>query len=84
MATATATPMATMTTMPTTMAAKTVARGDLVFVVGVRSHGKLTAELILFSVPKTAVTTTPTNTATVTTTAPATGTPVPSASPTHF
>ena len=84
-ATATATPMATMTTMPTTTAAKTVARGDLVFVVGVRSHGKLTAELILFSVPKTAVTTTPTNTATVTTTAPATGaTPVPSASPTHF
>ena len=58
-ATATAT-MATMTTMPTTTAAKTVARGDLVFVVGVRSHGKLTAELILFSVPKTAVTTTPT------------------------
>ena len=67
---ATATPMATMTTMPTTTAAKTVARGDLVFVVGVRSHGKLTAELILFSVPKTAVTTTPANTATVTTTAP--------------
>ena len=80
--TATATPMATMTTMPTTTAAKTVARGDLVFVVGVRSHGKLTAELILFSVPKTAVTTTP---ATVTTTAPATGVaPTASASPTHF
>jgi len=77
--TATATPVATMTTMPTTTAAKTVARGDLVFVVGVRSHGKLTAELILFSVPKTAVTTTPANTATVTTTAPAA-----SASPTHF
>jgi hypothetical protein len=68
--------------MPTTTAAKTVARGDLVFVVGVRSHGKLTAELILFSVPKTAVTTTP---ATVTTTAPATGVaPTASASPTHF
>jgi hypothetical protein len=83
--TATATPMATMTTMPTTTAAKTVARGDLVFVVGVRSHGKLTAELILFSVPKTAVTTTPANTATVTTTVPATGaTPAASASPTHF
>jgi hypothetical protein len=82
MATATATPMATMTTMPTTTAAKTVARGDLVFVVGVRSHGKLTAELILFSVPKTAVTTTP---GTVTTTAPATGVaPTASASPTHF
>jgi hypothetical protein len=80
--TATATPMATMTTMPTTTAAKTVARGDLVFVVGVRSHGKLIAELILFSVPKTAVTTTPVNTATVTTTAPAT--PAASASPTHF
>jgi len=82
--TATATPMATMTTMPTTTAAKTVARGDLVFVVGVRSHGKLIAELILFSVPKTAVTTTPANTATVTTTAPATGGPAASASPTHF
>ena len=82
--TATAAPMATMTTMPTTTAAKTVARGDLVFVVGVRSHGKLTAELILFSVPKTAVTTTPANTATVTTTAPATGAPAASASPTHF
>jgi hypothetical protein len=83
--TATATPMATMTTMPTTTAARTVARGDLVFVVGFRSHGKLTAELILFSVPKTAVTTTPANTATVTTTAPATGaTPAASASPTHF
>jgi len=74
-----------MTTMPTTTAAKTVARGDLVFVVGVRSHRKLIAELVLFSVPNTAVTTTPTNTATVTTTAPATGaTAAPSASPTHF
>ena len=83
--TATAAPMATMTTMPTTTAAKTVARGDLVFVVGVRSHGKLIAELILFSVPKAAVTTTPANTATVTTTTPATGaTPAASASPTHF
>jgi hypothetical protein len=70
------------TTMPATTAAKTVARGDLVFVVGVRSHGKLIAELILFSVPKTA-TVTPANTATVTTTAPATGASA-SASPTHF
>jgi hypothetical protein len=68
--------------MPTTTAAKTAARGDLVFVVGVRSHGKLIAELILFSVPKTA-TVTPANTATVTTTAPATGASA-SASPTHF
>jgi hypothetical protein len=67
--------------MPTTTAAKTVARGDLVFVVGVRSHGKLTAELILFSVPKTAAVT-PASTATVTTTTPATANP--SASPTHF
>jgi hypothetical protein len=84
-ATATATPTATMTTVPTTTAAKTVARGDLVFVVGVRSHGKLTAELILFSVPKTAVKPAATSTATVTTTVPATGaTPVPSTSPTHF
>jgi hypothetical protein len=72
MATATATPTATMATMPTMTAATTVARGDLVFVVGVRSHGHLIAELVLFSVPKTAVTPTPTSTATVTTTAPAT------------
>jgi hypothetical protein len=82
MGTATATPTATMTTMPTTTVAKTVARGDLVFVVGVRSHGKLIAELILFSVPKTS-TVTPASTATVTTTTPATAA-VPSASPTHF
>ncbi|HEY3610449.1 MAG TPA: hypothetical protein VGL06_23310 [Pseudonocardiaceae bacterium] len=80
-ATATATPTATMSTMPTTTAAKTVARGDLVFVVGVRSHGKLTAELILFSLPKTAAVT-PASTATVTTTTPAA--PAASASPTHF
>ena len=49
-ATATATPM---TTMPTTTAAKTVARGDLVFVVGVRSHGNLIAKLMLFAAPAT-------------------------------
>jgi len=71
MGTTTATPAATTSTMPTTTAAKTVARGDLVFVIGVRSHGKLTAELILFSVPKTTTGVTPTGTATVTTTAPA-------------
>jgi hypothetical protein len=81
-ATATSTPMVTSTTMATTTVAKTVARGDLVFVVGVRSHGKLTAELILFSVPKTA-TVTPASTATVTTTTPVT-VPSASASPTHF
>ena len=84
-ATGMATTTAPATTMPTTTVAKTVARGDLVFVVGVRSHGRLTAELILFSVPNTAVN--PANTATVTTTAPATGTattPAASASPTHF
>ena len=83
-ATPTATPMATMTTMPTTTTAKTVARGDMVFVVGVRSHGKLIAELVLFSVPNTGtVTGGATSTATVTTTAPATGATA-SASPTHF
>jgi hypothetical protein len=81
MATTTAPATGMATTMPTTTVAKTVARGDLVFVVGVRSHGKLIAELILFSVPKTA-TVTPANTATVTTTAPAL--PSSSASPTHF
>jgi hypothetical protein len=78
MATTTAPATGMATTMPTTTAAKTVARGDLVFVVGVRSHGKLTAELILFSVPKTA-TVTPANTATVTTTTPATAGPSTSA-----
>jgi hypothetical protein len=82
MATTTAPATGMATTMPTTTVAKTVARGDLVFVVGVRSHGKLIAELILFSVPKTA-TVNPANTATVTTTAPATGASA-SASPTHF
>ena len=76
----TGTPTGMATTMPATTAAKTAARGDLVFVAGVRSHGKLTAELILFSVPQTAVTRT--NTPTVTSTAAAT--PVSSASPTHF
>jgi len=70
MAATSAAPTAT-TGMPTTMPAKTVARGDLVFVIGVRSHGKLTAELILFSVPKTATGATQGSTATVTTTAPA-------------
>jgi len=54
----------------------------MVFVVGVRSHGHLIAELVLFSVPNTG-TVTPTSPATVTTTAPATGATA-SASPTHF
>jgi hypothetical protein len=83
-ATATATPTATASTMPTMTAATRPARGDLVFVVGVREHGNLIAELVLFSVPKTAVTTTPTSTATVTSTAPATAGATNSAlQPTH-
>jgi hypothetical protein len=81
MATTTAPATGMATTMPTTTAAKTVARGDFVFVVGFRSHGRLTAELILFSVPKTAAATAA-STATVTTTTPASANP--STSPTHF
>jgi hypothetical protein len=57
-ASASATPTAT-TTQPVTMTTQGVARGDLVFVVGERVHGKLIAKLVLFAAPKTAVTPTP-------------------------
>lgn len=82
-ATATATPTVT-ATVPVTTAAKTVARGDLVFVTGVKEHGKLIAELVLFAVPKTTVapTTTTTTTATPTTTATAPATTAPTATST--
>ncbi|MFY9867860.1 MAG: hypothetical protein WAK58_28965 [Trebonia sp.] len=59
------------------MATAGVARGDLVFVVGVRSHGALIAKLVLFAAPATAK-----PAPTVTSTAPAA--PAASASPTHF
>jgi hypothetical protein len=74
--TATSTAMATATpTMTATQPATTtaIARGDLVLIAGVRSHGRLTAQLVLFSAPTT-VTPTPTGTATVTPTATATST----------
>ena len=71
----------TATKQPTMMATAGVARGDLVFVVGVRSHGALIAKLVLFAAPATA-NPAPTVTPTVTTTAPAA--PAASASPTHF
>ena len=64
--TATATPTASASAVPTatatqpvTMTTKGVARGDLVFVVGERVHGKLIAKLVLFAAPRTAVTPTP-------------------------
>lgn len=97
-ATATPTAMATPTATPTVIATPTptmtatqstftatqgVARGDLVFVAGVRVHGFLIAKLVLFAAPTT-VTPTPTpsvtSTVTVTPTSTATvpGTPVPS------
>ena len=78
---ATATPTMTATRQPTMMATAGVARGDLVFVVGVRSHGALIAKLVLFAAPATAKPA-PTVTPTVTSTAPAA--PAASASPTHF
>jgi hypothetical protein len=65
-ATATATPIMTATQPVTTTA---IARGDLVLITGVRSHGRLTAQLVLFSAPTTTPVTTPTGTATSTGTA---------------
>jgi hypothetical protein len=50
--TATPTPTAT-TTTPVTTSTNGIAAGDLVFVVGVRHHGLLTAQLVLFSAPAT-------------------------------
>jgi hypothetical protein len=73
---ATPTPAATASTQPTFTATKGVARGDLVFVAGVRIHGSLVAELVLFAAPTTA-TPAPTGTATVTTTPAKTATPQP-------
>jgi hypothetical protein len=72
--TATSTAMATATpTMTATQPATTtaIARGDLVLIAGVRSHGRLTAQLVLFSAPtatatSTGTATTPTGTATST------------------
>ena len=93
-ATATVTPTATATVTPTatataTTSANSVVAGDLVFVAGVRHHGKLTAELVLFS-PPTTMTTTATASATatvrptVTPTATATATAWPTARATAF
>jgi hypothetical protein len=77
--TATAVPAVTATKQPTMMATAGVARGDLVFVVGVRSHGKLIAQLVLFAAPATAK-----PAPTVTSTSTVTPAPAASASPTHF
>jgi hypothetical protein len=66
-------------TQPTFTATQGVARGDLVFVAGVRMHGFLIAKLVLFSAPATVM---PTATATNPVVTPtATGTAVPSARP---
>jgi hypothetical protein len=75
----------TATKQPTMMVTKGVARGDLVFVIGVRSHGALIAKLVLFAAPPTATATpTPTVTPTVTSTATATPTVTPSGNATTF
>ena len=49
------------------MGAKTLAKGDLVFIFGERVHGKLVAQLVLFVAPMK-VTTTPTATPSMTAT----------------
>jgi hypothetical protein len=72
----TATPIPTATTtMPVTTVTQGIARGDLVFVAGVRVHGFLIAKLVLFAVPPTGM---PTPTATPT----ITGTPTMGVTPT--
>jgi hypothetical protein len=52
-----------------------VARGDLVLVSGVRTHGQLQAKLVLFAAPTTTVTPTPSASVTPTTTPTVTTTP---------
>ncbi len=68
------TPTAT-STMPVTMTTQGVARGDLVFVAGIRRHGFLIAKLVLFAVP-------PTGMPTASPTASVTMTGLPTATPT--
>jgi hypothetical protein len=75
-ATHTTTGMATTTTKQSMFSSiKHVARGDLVLVAGLRTHGSLVAKLVLFAAPTTvkptpsaSITTTPTSTSTVGTT----------------
>jgi hypothetical protein len=86
MAQQTGTTMTTTTQRPFA-ATDHIARGDLVLVAGVKRHGFLWAQLVLFSAPGTTVTPTPPATPTPTTstttpTAPATTTPT--VSSTHF
>lgn len=81
--TTTVTPVATPTpsataTQPTFTATQGVARGDLVFIAGVRTHGRLIAKLVLFAAPAT---TTPTPTASPTGVVTATVPATPSATP---
>jgi hypothetical protein len=54
-----------------------VAAGDLVMIAGVREHGRLVAELVLFSAPSTTMAT-PTASPTVSVSTSATSTGVPS------
>jgi hypothetical protein len=80
--TATATPSPTVTaTQPVTTATHGVAAGDLVMIAGVREHGRLIAELVLFSVPAT-TTATPTATPSVSVSTSATSSAVPTITPT--
>lgn len=81
--TTTVTPVATPTpsataTQPTFTATQGVARGDLVFIAGVRTHGRLIAKLVLFAAPAM---TTPTPTASPTGVVTATVPATPSATP---
>jgi hypothetical protein len=79
MATATATPTASPTvtaTQPVTTATHGVAAGDLVMIAGVREHGRLIAQLVLFSAPAKV---TPTASPSVSVTTKATSTAVPTA-----
>jgi hypothetical protein len=65
----------TRTTQPTFAATDHVARGDLVLVAGVKRHGFLFAQLVLFSAPGMTVTPTPMPTRTATATATPTVSP---------
>jgi hypothetical protein len=79
MATATATPTVK-ATQPVTTATHGVAAGDLVMIAGVREHGRLIAQLVLFSAPATTTTTaTPTVHVSTTSTAAPTTSAVPTA-----
>jgi hypothetical protein len=67
-ATASASPTASVTTQPVFTRTNSVARGDLVFVTGLRVHGALVAKVVLFTAPVMTPTATPTTSVTPTVT----------------